>query len=469
MQSKTRSKNKPRFAKQNEVQKQTKICRAKQGQKQTKFCKAKRGQKQTKICKAKRGPKTNPQNKLHSQNISMSRHTFFINTTATSGSCIELSRDQKHHLFKVFRAVPGDEVELLDGIGTRAFGVIDENKNIKIAQVINETRSGAELHLVFALPRKNQLDLLLKQSAELGVTELHPVRFERSVSQGDCNDRWTTLLEEACKQSKNPFLPQVNPVCSLKEKLEELKSRDIPAVFGAIRSETEKIEFSNRAAWVVGPEGGFTDAEEELMRSYNAVPLNLGPWVLRLETAACAGIAVLRQILGIFLLAILLCGCSPNALKDPFFKKAARAQNSGNYASALSLYRRALHRHPQEPAIYLRLANLCDESLDDPLSALYYYNGYLKLVPENASDTESIRKLRDLTEQRLLRRMMKKYPVPVSPELEKLRRENTYLLKMNRQLGKLLQAQQQTAKKLPETAEKRQSKTVKKQKKSAKK
>ena len=394
----------------------------------------------------------------------MSRHTFFIDSTPVAGEFVELSRDQKHHLFKVFRAVPGDEIELLDGRGTRAFGVVDENKNILINSAVKEEKKGADLHLVFALPRKNQLDLLLKQSAELGVSELHPVRFERSVSQGDCKERWVTLLEEACKQSKNPFLPQINPVCSLHEKLEEFKARNIPVVFGAIRSETEKTMFQNCAAWVVGPEGGFTDNEEELMRSFGAVPLNLGPWVLRLETAASAGIAVLRQLLGVVLLAILFCGCSPDARHDPFFKKAVRAQNSGNYSSALNFYRRALNRHPQEPAIYLKLANLCDESLDDPMSALFYYNCYLQLMPENSADAESVQKLRDLVEQRLMRQFERKYPAKPLPELEKLRKENAYLLKMNRALGKLLSEKQQAAK-VQNKTETEKVKTAKPQKK----
>ena len=399
----------------------------------------------------------------------MSRHTFFIDSTPVAGEFVELSRDQKHHLFKVFRAVPGDEIELLDGRGTRAFGVVDENKNILINSAVKEEKKGADLHLVFALPRKNQLDLLLKQSAELGVVELHPVRFERSVSQGDCKDRWITLLEEACKQSKNPFLPQINPVCNLQEKLEELKARNIPVVFGAIRSETQKTQFNSSAAWVVGPEGGFTDAEEELMRNSGAVPLNLGPWVLRLETAACAGIAVLRQLLGIVLLAVVFCGCSPNAKQDPFFKKAVRAQNSGNYSSALNFYRRALNRHPQEPAIYLKLANLCDESLDDPASALFYYNRYLQLVPESSSDVESVQKLRNLVEQRLMRQFEKKYPAKPVPELEKLRKENAYLLKMNRALGKLLNEKQQAVQKQPAKENSKNTQTVKKKSRSVKK
>ena len=367
----------------------------------------------------------------------MSRHTFFTDTPCVLGCQAELSKDQRHHLFKVFRASAGDEVELLDGKGMRAYGVVDNEKNIRITSVEHEERKGGELHLVFALPRKNQLDLLLKQAAEQGVAELHPVRFERSVSQAECKERWTTLLEEACKQSKNPFLPQVNQVSGLAEKLEELKSRDIAIVFGAIRSESEKLPLQGRAAWVVGPEGGFTPQEEQLMRDNGAYPLNLGPWVLRLETAACAGIAVLRQIIGVLLLTLFVAGCAPDAVKDPFYKKAERARNSGNYQSALSFYRRALYRHPKEAKIYLKMANLCDESLDEPVSALFYYEEYLKLVPADGADVESVKKLRDLVEQRLLRRAMKNMPPP--PELEKLRSERAYLLKMNRALSKLLQ------------------------------
>ena len=386
--------------------------------------------------------KTNNLNKKSCPFASMSRHTFFTDYPCAAGDCAELSKEQRHHLFKVFRASAGDEVELLDGKGMRAFGTVTAEKDIRITSVEHEIRKGGELHLVFALPRKNQLDLLLKQAAEQGVAELHPVRFERSVSQAECKERWTTILEEACKQSKNPFLPKVNQVCSLPEKLSELKQRGIPIVFGAIRSESDNLQLKNSAAWVVGPEGGFTSEEEQLMRDNGASPFNLGPWVLRLETAACAGIAVLRQFVGALLIALFLAGCAPEAVKDPFFKKAERARNSGNYQSALSFYRRALYRHPNEPEIYIKIASLCDESLDDPVAALFYYDEYLKMVPVESANAESIKKLRDLVEQRLLRRAMKN--MPVSPELEKLRRDNAYLLKMNHALSNALKAQRQT-------------------------
>lgn len=379
----------------------------------------------------------------------MSRHTFFTDAELLSGRSVELSKEQKHHLFKVFRAVCGDEVELLDGRGTIARGCVEADKSVLITQVEQVEKSGAELHLVFALPRKNQLDLLLKQAGELGVSELHPVRFERSVSQADCKERWTTLLEEACKQSKNPFLPVINPVSGLAEKLDELKNREIPVVFGAIRSATGNLQRSSRAAWVVGPEGGFTDEEEELMRKNGALPLNLGPWVLRLETAACAGIAVLRQLLAILLLAVVLTGCGRNGANDPFFKKAERARNSGDYKSAMNFYRRALYRNPHNADIHLKIANLCDESLNDHIAAIYYYNEYLKLVPPESADAQTVVKLRDLVEKRLFRQASNKF-APTA-ELEKLRKDNAYLLDLNRRLAKIIREQQSVkAKKTPQ-------------------
>ena len=366
----------------------------------------------------------------------MARHTFFTRNIPEQGGVVELERDQKHHLFKVFRASVGDEVELLDGCGIRAVGVIEADKTVVITLREEKKFSPPELHLVFALPRKNQLDLLLKQAAELGVAELHPVQFQRSVSQAESKDRWVTLLEEACKQSKNPFLPKIHKVSKLDAKLDELDGRGIPVVFGAIRSASVKGNLTDRAAWVVGPEGGFTEEEETLMRQRGALPLNLGPWVLRLETAACAGIAVLRQMMALLFIALIFAGCTPDPARDPFVRKAERARGKGDYATSLNFYRRALSRHPESHYICYQMANLCDESLDDPLAALFYYNEFLKFAPENSPYIRSAEVCRSLVEKRLLRKLGR----AESTELEKLRAENIRLKRINAGLRHIIKS-----------------------------
>ena len=163
------------------------------------------------------------------------------------------------------------------------------------------------------------------------------------------------------------------------------------------------------------------------MRQSGALPLNLGPWVLRLETAACAGIAVLRQMMALLFIVLMFSGCSPDPVKDPFVRKAERARGNGDYVTSLNFYRRALSRHPESHYITLQMANLCDESLNDPLSALFYYNEFLKLAPEDSPYLQSAKVCRDLVEKRLLRQLSREE----NAEIEKLKAENTRLKRIN--------------------------------------
>jgi hypothetical protein len=192
---------------------------------------------------------------------------------------------------------------------------------------------------------------------------------------------------------------------------------------------------SDRAAWVVGPEGGFTDEEELLMRNSGALPLNLGPWVLRLETAASAGIAVLRQIMALLAIVFLFTGCTPDPARDPFVRKAERARGKGDYVTSLNFYRRASSRHPESHYIYLQMANLCDESLDDPVAALFYYNEFLKFSPPDSPYIQSAKTCRDLVRKRLLRKLGREEN---NSETEKLRAENARLKRMNSTLRRII-------------------------------
>ena len=103
------------------------------------------------------------------------------------------------------------------------------------------------------------------------------------------------LLQEGCKQSKNPFLPRIVPPVPLAAALEEVRRGGVSAFFGAVRSAERAVAADGDFAWFVGPEGGFTEEEESAMREAGVRGLNLGPYVLRLETAAVCGLAVLRQ------------------------------------------------------------------------------------------------------------------------------------------------------------------------------
>ena len=158
------------------------------------------------------------------------------------------------------------------------------------------------LHLYFAPPKKQKLDALLKQAVELGVFELVPMICERSVvtpGENSVAGRWMDLLFEACKQSGNPFLPEVAAPMPFSAALSRARKTCGALVVGSNRTGVfPDLGNASDAAFFVGPEGGFTDAETDAMFDAGAIPLRIGDWTLRVETAAVAGLGVLNVLGG---------------------------------------------------------------------------------------------------------------------------------------------------------------------------
>ena len=338
----------------------------------------------------------------------MVRHTIFCESFGGPGDVVVPDREEAAHLFRVFRAAPGDEVELLDGRGRRGLARVLPDRTLELFSVETVPAPARRYHLYCAVAKRSKFEGLLKQCAELGAGSIVPVKFERSVS--DCDKsagRWQVLLREGCKQSKNPFLPEIREPVGLEEALDEMKDRQ--SFYGGIGEASGDFSDDGRdAAFLVGPEGGFTDRELGAIRASGVKPLNLGPYVLRLETAAVCGLAVLRRILPVLLLGcLLLCGCGRPAGKNhPLMIKGTQYRNAGNYGLALKFYLSCREKHPRSPEVTLALAQLYDENLDQPMPAWFYYEEYLRDPPEGA-DLTLVRNARDLARLRLGRMLEK--------------------------------------------------------------
>ncbi len=226
-------------------------------------------------------------------------HSFFCRFDTAPGGFVRLSRNEEDHLFRTLRARSGDEVELLDGNGGVARARVRPDRALELLELHRVPEPESRLLLCTAVPRRAKFDVLLKQAAELGVREIRLIECERSVARPEGSDRWQTLLQEGCKQSGNPFLPEIFPPVRLGAELDRLRNVGALICFGAVRPgdavPAGKFREAATYAWLVGPEGGFTPSEEEQMLAAGAVGVNLGPYVLRLETAAVCGLAVLRQ------------------------------------------------------------------------------------------------------------------------------------------------------------------------------
>ena len=213
-----------------------------------------------------------------------------------------LSKRESEHLFKVLRGRAGERLMLIDGRGGVAEAEITSNRGIRVDTVRRSADPKVRLHLFVAPPRKQIMDGLLKQCSEVGVWSVVPVLTERGVSipTGDSAlVRMKLHLLEGCKQSNNPFLPTISPAISFADALAAASDTCDSLYFGSVDKPdcSTKSTISDSSsngidvAWFVGPEGGYSESELDALKTIGAIPLNLGEWILRVETAAIVGAA----------------------------------------------------------------------------------------------------------------------------------------------------------------------------------
>ena len=226
-------------------------------------------------------------------------HSFFYEKLRFSqaGDRVKLSREEEKHLFRILRAAPGDRIRLFDGKGCAAQAEVLPDQEIELSSVETAEFPPLRIHLYFAPPRRQKMEQLLKQSAELGVYRMATFFSERSVALPSGENslrRREELLVEACKQSGNPFLPLSEGPFSFDQALSDAAER-CPVRFFGSPAESGGIPrpLSGDCAFFIGPEGGFTSEEEEKLKASGGLPLRIGHWILRVETAAVAGLAVL--------------------------------------------------------------------------------------------------------------------------------------------------------------------------------
>ena len=222
-------------------------------------------------------------------------HSFWMDDLPEPDAVFRLPPEEELHLFRILRARPGETVRLLNGRGAVAEAEVLAGRELRLRTSRTMPRPRPELVLACAAPRRQKLDTLLKQAVELGAAAIHLVHCDRSVAKPEGAPRWPALLREACKQSGNAYLPGIAVHDSLDAALDALGGARL--FFGAVTppdAPFPPVPADGKIVFLAGPEGGFTPEEEARMTARGAVGISLGPWILRLETAAVAGLAVLR-------------------------------------------------------------------------------------------------------------------------------------------------------------------------------
>jgi 16S rRNA (uracil1498-N3)-methyltransferase len=247
----------------------------------------------------------------------MSRRRFYAPPDAISGtisgSPVELSADESHHLARVLRLGAGDEAFVFDGRGSeylcRVVEASGKRARLEIIDALRDiVESPLDLTLGQALAKGEKFDLIVQKATELGVTRIVPLVTEHAdVKVGDGQagkriERWERISLEALKQSGRRRLVEITRPVSVKD-FKVLYASSLLLVLSerggaSISAAVSGASSAAKVAAMVGPEGGWSESELELLGEAGARFVSLGRRVLRTETAAIVAAALIQHALG---------------------------------------------------------------------------------------------------------------------------------------------------------------------------
>ena len=236
---------------------------------------------------------------------------FYCPALDATSTTVTLPDAAAHHATRVLRLRVGDAVTLFDGNGEERLGAIasagrDVTVTIKSA-CPGIPEPALQITLVQALPSGDKMDWVVQKAVELGITAIQPVMARRSVVrlEGDRARKrvvhWQEVAISACEQCGRNTVPAVLPLMELNQYLVREHRNDerrflLDPVGGQRLRKMDRP--SGPISLLIGPEGGFDEGEMDLARSLGFSSLQLGPRVLRTETAGLAALSAMMAMWG---------------------------------------------------------------------------------------------------------------------------------------------------------------------------
>lgn len=232
---------------------------------------------------------------------------FILEDEQWTDEAVTIIGDDVHHIYRVMRSQPGDQIICTGRNGVTAICEIEAiNSNQVTARIIEWLRQDVELPInvtiAQGLPKGDKFELILQKGTELGATSFIPYKAERSIVVWDekkmrkKQQRFEKIVKEASEQSHRSVIPTIQDSITLKQLLELSKQYD--ACIFAYEEEARSSEFQSFATVLkqmeegmnliicIGPEGGFSESEAKALTEHNFHAVRFGPRILRTETAA---------------------------------------------------------------------------------------------------------------------------------------------------------------------------------------
>lgn len=230
---------------------------------------------------------------------------FFVKPEQIKNDNIIIDGDDVNHILNVLRMKKDDEIQVCNQVTEENYKarIVQYSKNeieCKIEEKIGKsTESNVHITLFQGIPKFEKMELIIQKNTEVGVNNIVPVIMERTVVKLDEKvaskklDRWQKIAEIAAKQSMRDIIPNVKNIIKTKEI--DVDMYDVVLVayeneeHNMLKAELKKLESQNKQEYniaiVIGPEGGISEKEIELLDEKNVKFVSLGKRILRTETA----------------------------------------------------------------------------------------------------------------------------------------------------------------------------------------
>lgn len=234
---------------------------------------------------------------------------FFVKSEQIENDIINIQGQDVKHIRNVLRQKIGDEIIICNSQEQKNYlcditKIEKELIECKIIRELEDFNSNIKVTIMQGLPKKDKMDLVIQKSVELGCYDIQPTNMERCIVKYDEKDkkkkieRWQKISEVAAKQCDRNFIPKINDILTLKEVCDLFPKYDLVILAyekeektrlkEALKTAKEKYKESElKIAVIIGPEGGISPKEVEMIKkSNNVITVTLGKRILRTETVA---------------------------------------------------------------------------------------------------------------------------------------------------------------------------------------
>lgn len=239
-------------------------------------------------------------------------HRFHIDGTQIMEKRALLSKEEAAHALRVLRLKDGSPIEALDGHDAwkAVLHVTDDGAYAELLEKMTSTEAPVDVALFMGIPKGEKLELIAQKLTELGATRVVPVRMKRCVAKIETKDaekklaRLRKIASEAMKQCGRTEEMAIDEPVSVAEAAKRISDYELGLMLWEeargyrLTDAHAETPDARSIAYIVGPEGGISAREAEVFTGAGAKSVTLGPRILRAETAAVAGCAVIMNLWG---------------------------------------------------------------------------------------------------------------------------------------------------------------------------